>query len=247
MLQDDTTSVDFIVEVEPTDFLTNDGNQGDHAKPATAKHKATGISSNFNRLRRILPKTEGISVQPSPNKQLEMLQRSLSSSVNDVRQQHPHASSSSSGQVIIPVTVRTPCELCGQIIVASRFQELKDHVCSSSMPKQQQHGGFSCSESDCAKVMPSAQALKHHIKYVHSMIKQKAKVAGNATPSASGGGGGRFACSRVGCGKSYRHRSYLVEHERVHSGERPFSCQNCSRSFYRILDLKKHKLLKVCL
>ena len=162
-----------------------------------------------------------------------------SGAMNHSQQQQP--SSSGSGQVMIPVTLRAPCEHCGETIMASRYQDIKDHVCRAAAASSSSK--FQCEVASCLKLLTSAQALKHHVKYVHAPSSSSSK------PKSRGGGscgGGQFVCVRAGCGKSYRAKSYLVEHERVHTGERPFSCKNCSRAFYRILDLKKHKLLKVC-
>jgi len=56
----------------------------------------------------------------------------------------------------------------------------------------------------------------------------------------------KFVCSWPNCSKSYSVETYLIEHRRTHTGDRPFTCSNCSRGFTRIMDLKKHQLLKVC-
>ena len=55
-----------------------------------------------------------------------------------------------------------------------------------------------------------------------------------------------FICSHTGCLKAYQNKHYLIQHERVHKGEKPYLCKSCDRRFYRITDLKKHILLKVC-
>merc|ERR1712150_58676 len=55
-----------------------------------------------------------------------------------------------------------------------------------------------------------------------------------------------FVCPHNGCMKAYRNKHYLIDHERVHRGEKPFLCKNCDRSFYRVTDLKKHRLLRIC-
>ncbi|CAE6408708.1 unnamed protein product [Rhizoctonia solani] len=49
-----------------------------------------------------------------------------------------------------------------------------------------------------------------------------------------------YVCSHAGCGKSYRKPSRLREHERVHTGERPFVCCECGKSYIRDSHLRAH-------
>ena len=56
----------------------------------------------------------------------------------------------------------------------------------------------------------------------------------------------QFVCSFRGCLKSYKKKHFLIDHERVHKGEKPYRCKHCDRTFYRVTDLKKHTLLSVC-
>ncbi|CEL56273.1 Transcription factor IIIA OS=Schizosaccharomyces pombe (strain 972 / ATCC 24843) GN=sfc2 PE=2 SV=1 [Rhizoctonia solani AG-1 IB] len=49
-----------------------------------------------------------------------------------------------------------------------------------------------------------------------------------------------YVCSHVGCERSYRKPSRLQEHERSHTGERPFACSECGKSYLRESHLRAH-------
>ncbi|QRW16826.1 C2H2 zinc finger [Rhizoctonia solani] len=49
-----------------------------------------------------------------------------------------------------------------------------------------------------------------------------------------------YACTHAGCYKSYRKPSRLQEHERSHTGERPFVCSECGNSYLRDSHLRAH-------
>ncbi|XP_012587135.1 PREDICTED: zinc finger protein 213 [Condylura cristata] len=53
--------------------------------------------------------------------------------------------------------------------------------------------------------------------------------------------GSPFACGD--CGKSFSLRSYLLDHRRVHTGERPFGCGECDKSFKQRAHLIAHQSL----
>uniref|UniRef100_A0A8D8C8P4 Zinc finger protein 558 n=2 Tax=Culex pipiens TaxID=7175 RepID=A0A8D8C8P4_CULPI len=42
------------------------------------------------------------------------------------------------------------------------------------------------------------------------------------------------------CGKSFNYSGYLLAHQRVHSGEKPFECQTCHRRFAQSGNLQLH-------
>ena len=53
----------------------------------------------------------------------------------------------------------------------------------------------------------------------------------------------RKRCPCTICDKSFCYPSQLREHERVHTGERPFICFICSKTFKRAGNLKKHQAI----
>ncbi|KAJ7668494.1 hypothetical protein DFH06DRAFT_1181869 [Mycena polygramma] len=50
----------------------------------------------------------------------------------------------------------------------------------------------------------------------------------------------RYQCTHTGCDKAYSKPSRLEEHERSHSGERPFVCETCGKSYLRDTHLHAH-------
>ncbi|GAA5850095.1 hypothetical protein JCM9279_004908 [Rhodotorula babjevae] len=50
----------------------------------------------------------------------------------------------------------------------------------------------------------------------------------------------RYKCSWPGCSRSYVRPVRLEEHERSHTGERPFACPECDATFARDSHLKAH-------
>ncbi|OXA45727.1 Krueppel-like factor 14 [Folsomia candida] len=49
-----------------------------------------------------------------------------------------------------------------------------------------------------------------------------------------------FSCEHDGCGKSFTRNEELTRHRRIHSGLRPFPCSYCGKKFGRKDHLKKH-------
>lgn len=50
----------------------------------------------------------------------------------------------------------------------------------------------------------------------------------------------RYRCSHEGCTKAYTKPCRLAEHERSHTGDRPFTCKTCHKSYLRETHLQAH-------
>ncbi|XP_018335520.1 Krueppel-like factor 9 [Agrilus planipennis] len=49
-----------------------------------------------------------------------------------------------------------------------------------------------------------------------------------------------FRCDEKNCGKTFTRNEELTRHKRIHSGLRPFACTHCGKRFGRKDHLKKH-------
>ncbi|KAF8600465.1 hypothetical protein BDV93DRAFT_525337 [Ceratobasidium sp. AG-I] len=92
------------------------------------------------------------------------------------------------------------------------------------------------SESDASEQnelpIPSSSTTKSSAKSSRSAtLERKTSLKPKLKP---------YACIHSGCNKSYRKPSRLQEHERSHTGERPFVCLTCDKSYLRESHLRAH-------
>merc|ERR1719411_1591302 len=76
----------------------------------------------------------------------------------------PSVAAKTSSQIMIPVTLKTPCKTCHQMITASSLQELKEHVCNVTVTTKEQHVN---SVSNCGKMFGNKKSLQYHQKHCH--------------------------------------------------------------------------------
>lgn len=50
----------------------------------------------------------------------------------------------------------------------------------------------------------------------------------------------KFKCQYVDCNKAFNFKIHLENHERCHSGDKPFKCNKCSASFRQVYQLTLH-------
>ena len=162
------------------------------------------------------------------------------------------------------------CRSSGVAIHVTTFQNAYQNIDQTKIK------AFECSVETCKRNFKTITSLKHHSKHFHKdtfvspptveyisnvsakLISPSERIPEhiqlsrvelkpqNDETKLSRNIRRQFVCSFRGCLKSYRKKHFLIDHERVHKGEKPYRCKHCDRNFYRVIDLKKHTLLNVC-
>merc|ERR1719410_1556695 len=83
----------------------------------------------------------------------------------------PSTSSSTKpvNQIMIPVTLKTPCKNCNKIITASSLQELKQHICQPPGSETM----MTCKVNNCGRKFTNKNSFQYHQKHCHDQINSK--------------------------------------------------------------------------
>ncbi|XP_045771379.1 oocyte zinc finger protein XlCOF6.1-like isoform X2 [Maniola jurtina] len=132
------------------------------------------------------------------------------------------------------------CNVCGKGCTTSGV--LKAHL-ETHKENRERH----CTCDQCGKKFYTNKTLDSHIQKCHTGKRYICQVCSFPFTDKYNlakhllnhdGKGTVFKCED--CNKSYTSRTSYIEHQRMHSGERPFVCSYCSKSFTSKKRLTEH-------
>ncbi|XP_025408264.1 zinc finger protein 436-like isoform X3 [Sipha flava] len=90
----------------------------------------------------------------------------------------------------------------------------------------------------CGKVLESEEEIVMHSQTCKAVSNRS--IHNVPTRSSRDMMPPRFPCDV--CEKKFKRKEHLIQHRKLHTGERPYSCETCSKSFSRKEHLMRHML-----
>lgn len=115
-------------------------------------------------------------------------------------------------RVYVDGTLKYKCEECSMILNSFRSHQTHMYTHNGDKP-------ILCDQ--CSKPFRSISTLKTHISIVHENIR-------------------RFRCEY--CGHAFSCQSNLIQHIRIHTGEKPYVCDECGNRYAQYASLYSHKV-----
>lgn len=120
------------------------------------------------------------------------------------------------------------CSICGKRLKSEALLAAHSRIHSADKPHR-------C--GICLRSFQRATCLKQHHVRVH--LKVKVNEAPHAIGRRKTTTAKAFPCPI--CSKVFKFKSLLASHSLIHSDNRPYGCDFCSRSFRRLSHLKRHR------
>lgn len=122
------------------------------------------------------------------------------------------------------------CDMCPRKFSEARY--LESH-------QQEAHGPDADTEQICVVCKLACPTLEDLVEHVQTHGKPKApETAQLVSQTNEPQSVVTFECSD--CGKFCNTKAQLMIHQRIHTGERPFVCPHCAKTFRYRQNLKEH-------